>query len=117
MESANINGRPRKSRQTVDRVRSMLQDQLQLNTREAASALDISTSTVHRILRKCLFMYPHRLQNFNGIQNSDKIKRLQFDRHGEKQLEEYSEYLSKISFSDECIFRLNSSFNKQNIRN
>ena len=46
------------------------------NVREAASALEISTATVHRILRKCLFIYPYRLRNFHGLQSSDKIKRL-----------------------------------------
>ena len=121
LESANIshrggNGRPRTSEQTVEQVRLMFQDQPQLSIREAASVLDISTATVHRILRKCLFMYPYRLQNFHGLQNSDKIKRLQFARHCQNQPEGYSEYLSKIVFSDECIFRLNGSVNKQNVR-
>ena len=83
MESANIfhrgsNGRPRTSEQTVAQLRSMFQDQPQLTIRKAASDLDISTATVHRILRKCLFMYLYTLQNFHDIQNSDKTKRLQF---------------------------------------
>ena len=78
MESANIsrregNGRPCTSEQIVEQVRSMFQDQPQLSIREAASAIDISTAVVHRILRKCLFMYPYSLQNFNGLLNSDKI--------------------------------------------
>ena len=66
MESANIshrggNGTPRTSKQIVEQVRSMFKDQSQLSVREAASALDISTEIVHRILLKCLFMYPYRL--------------------------------------------------------
>ena len=69
MESASLahrggNGRPRTNEETVEQVRSMFQDQPQLSIREAASTLDISTSTMHRILRKCLFMYPYRLQKF-----------------------------------------------------
>ena len=94
----------------------MFQDQPQLSIREAASALDISTATVHCILWKCLFIYPYRLQNFHGPQNSDKIKRLQFARHCQNQPEGYSEYLSKIVSSGECIFSLNGSVNKQNVR-
>ena len=59
-------------------------------------------------------MYPYRLQNFHVLHNSDKIKRLQFARHCQSQLEGYSENLSKIFFSDECILRLNCSVTKQN---
>ena len=86
MESVNIsyrggNGRPRTSEQTVEQVRSMFQDQHQLSIRKAASALDISIASIHRILWKCLFMYPYRLQNFHGILNNDHIKRIQFARH------------------------------------
>ena len=61
-------------------------------------------------------MYPYRLQNFHGFQKSDKIKRLQFALHCQSQPKGYSEYLSKIFFSEKCIFRLNGSINKQNVR-
>ena len=67
IESANLihgggNGRPRTREETVEQVRSVFQDQPRLSIRQAASALDISTATVYRTLRKCLFMYPYRLQ-------------------------------------------------------
>ena len=81
MESANIshrerNRRPRTIEQIVEQVQSIFQDQPQLSIREATSALDISTATVHHILRNFLFMYPYRLQNFHGLKNIDNIKRL-----------------------------------------
>ena len=121
IENANIsrtegNRRPRTSEKTVGKVRSMIQDHPPLIIGEAASALDISTATVHHILRKCLFMYPHRPQNSHGLQNSDKIKRIKSSRHCQHQPEGYSEYISKIVFSDECIFRLNGLANKKNGR-
>ena len=71
---------------------------------------------MHRILRKCLFIYPYGLQNFYGIQDSAKIKRLQFGRRFQNQRVRYLEYLSKIVFSDEYNFRINGSVNKQNVR-
>ena len=80
MESANISHRgqwnTRTSEQTIEQVRSMFQEQPQLSSREAASALDISTIIVLRILRERLCLYPYRLQNFHDLQNSDKLKRL-----------------------------------------
>ena len=120
MGSANVshrggNGRPRTSEKTVEQARSIFQDRCQLSIREAASNIDISTATVHRILRKRLFMYSYRIQNFHVLQISDNIKRLRFSRHCQNQAEENSEYLSKIVLSDECILRLNGSV-KQNVR-
>ena len=89
-------GRLRACEQTVKQVQSMFQDLSQLSIREAASALDISTATVHRTLRKCLFVYPYIIQNFHDLQNNDKIKRLQLSRHRQNQSEGYPEYLSKL---------------------
>ena len=43
-------------------------------------------------------------------------KRVLFARHCQNQHEGMSEYLSKIVFSDECIFRLYGSVNIENIR-
>ena len=59
MESTSLshrggNGRPVASEETVEQIQSMFQDLPRLRNREAASALDISTATVHRILWKCL---------------------------------------------------------------
>ena len=93
----------------------MSQDQPQLSIREAASRLYISTGTVNRLLRKCLFTYPYRLQNFHGLQNSDKPKRLKFARYRQNPTRRYSEYLTKNVFADECIFYLNGSVNKKNV--
>ena len=47
------------------------------------------------------------MQNLHGITNTDKRKRVLFKRYCQNQHEGMSEYLSKIDFSDECIFRLN----------
>ena len=55
------------------------------------------------------------MKNLDGITNTDKIKRVIFVRHCQNQLEGMSEYLSRLVFSDECIFRLNGSVNTQHI--
>ena len=56
------------------------------------------------------------MQNLHGITNTDKRKRVILARHCQNQNEGMSEYLSKIVFPDECIFRLNRSVNTQNAR-
>ena len=56
------------------------------------------------------------MQNLRGITSKDKRKRVIFAHHCQNQPEGMSEYLSKIGFSDECIFRLNGSISTQNVR-
>ncbi len=75
------NGRPRTSAETVTQVRTLFENQPRLSIRQAASTLEVSTATVHRILKNCLFLYPYKLQNFHGLLDGDKIKRLQFAQH------------------------------------
>ena len=62
------------------------------------------------------FLYPCKVLNFHGIRSSYEVKRLQFARHYQNNPSGYLEYLSKVVFSDECIFRLNGSVSKQNVR-
>ena len=61
-------------------------------------------------------MYLYKMQNFHGLRCSDKFKRVQFARHYQNSPSGYSQCLSKVAFSDKCIFRINGSVNKQNVR-
>ena len=110
------NGRPRVSDQNVEDVRLLFENNPRLSIRQAEALLNISRSTIQRILRNCLQLYPYKMQNLHGITNSDKMRRISWARHCQNQPEGMSEYLSKIVFSDECIFRLNGSVNTQNVR-
>ena len=49
------NGRPRTIEGTVEQVRLMFESQPRLSVRAAASTLQVSHTTVHRILKRCLF--------------------------------------------------------------
>jgi len=121
MESGNVdhtggNGRPSTSVETIEQVRQLFQDDSSLSIRAASAQLGIPRSTVHRILHKCLFLFPYKLQNLQDISEADKEKRLEFAHHCSSHSEGYSEYLSRIVFSDECMFRINGVVNKQNVR-
>ena len=110
------NGRPGTSEVTIEQVRLVFENQSCLSVRAASSTFQVSHTTVHRILRRCVFLYPYKVQNFHGLRSSSKVKRLLFARHCQNHPRGYSKYLSKIVFSDEWIFRINGSENKQNVR-
>ena len=105
------NGRPRISDGEIENVRSLFENNPRLSMRQAESLLNMLRSTIQHVLRKCLFLYPYKIQNLQGITNIEKRKGVMFARHCQNQHEGMSEYLPKIVFFDECIFRLNGSVN------
>ena len=110
------NGRPRISRERIEEVRLLFQNDPRLSIRRASTALRMPQTTVHRILRRCLHLYPYRLQNIHLMRQTDRESRLQFAEYCQNHRDGYSEFLSKIVFTDECIFRLNGHVNTQNAR-
>ena len=110
------NGRPGRTAEDIARVRLMFQENPQASTRSAATALGIPRTTVQRILKQCLHLYPYKLQNLHALLRAGREKRLHFAAHCQNNPVGYSEYLSRIVFSDECIFRLKGHVNKQNVR-
>ena len=110
------NGRPRVSDQNVEDVRLFFENNPRLFIGHAESLLNISRSTIQRILCNCLQLYPYKLQTLHGITNSNKMRRISWVQHCQNQPEGISEYFPKIVFSDECIFCLNGSVNTQNVR-
>ena len=87
-----------------------------LSIRRASTVLQMPLTTVHRILRNCLRLFPSRMQNLHLIQQIYKKHRLNFAEYCQNHPNGYSEFLSRILFTDECIFRLNGHVNTQNVR-
>lgn len=84
--------------------------------RAASLALGISVIPVHKILRKLLSLYPYKIQTLQALLSADLQKRLRFAQHCLQYRSGPGEYLSRIVFSDECIFRVNGYVIKQNVR-
>ena len=84
--------------------------------RHAEIQLQIPRSTIQKILKQLLSLYPYKIQTLQGLTASDRLKRLDFAQHVLAQSCGASEYLSRIVFSDECIFRVNGHVNKPHVR-
>ena len=110
------NGRPRTTGERIEEVRLMFQEDPRLSIRNASVALDMPYTTVHRVLRRCLLLHPYKMQNLHLMRDTDREHRLEFARYCQNHPLGYSEYLSKIVFTDECMFRLNGHVNTQNVR-
>ena len=109
-------GRPRTSDANFNLVRQLYSTQPTTSIRDAERQLQIPRSTIQRILKKLLCLYPYKLQTLQALTTVDKQNRLRFAEHVLSQSCGATEYLRRIVFSDECIFRLNGHVNKQNVR-
>lgn len=87
-----------------------------LNIRTTACIVEIYPSTVHRILWDCLFLFPDKLQNRQATIESDWGRRLKPAEQCSSHRDRFTEYLSKICFSDECIFRMSGVVSEKHMR-
>ena len=77
MERGNLahrggNGRPRISTEKINEVRVMFRDNPRLSIRAAAESLDMPRSIVQHILRKCLGLFPYKIQKLHLMIEDDK---------------------------------------------
>ena len=100
--------RPRTCEVTVEEVRLIFENKPWLSVRPASSTLQVSHTTVHRILRRCLFCTHKKCKISMALAAANNVKRLKFARHCQNHPSGYSEYLSKTVLSDERTFLLNS---------
>lgn len=107
-------GRPRTSREPVniERVRASVREQPGLSTRKRSSVLNVSRTSLNRILHKDLHLHPYKIQIVQQLRPSDYTKRLQF---ANEMLERFTSF-NNIFFSDEAHFHLTGHVNRQNCR-
>lgn len=82
-------------------VENHFTDNASTSIRIAANTLNMSSSTIHKILRKNLKFKPYRTQTVQLLSNNAKIKRLNFANTFDVST------LTNIWFSDESYFYLN----------
>lgn len=109
------NSRPGSSKQKAEQARDRFQSGTALSIRKVACILDLSFSTILRILRNCLFLSPFWLQKVQALVAGD--------------IEDGWNFLSTVHFtqtvtlvayqrffSANCIFRMNEVSKKQIMR-
>jgi hypothetical protein len=84
--------------------------------RRIAHELNASTTTVQRVLRKDLKLYPYKMEVVQDLSDEDRATRVQFAMDMLETMDGDPDFLSHIMFSDEANFDLVGNVNKQNIR-
>lgn len=109
-----VPGRRRSARigENIERVRVSVRQEPNISTRKRAAALNVSRSSLLRILHKDLHMHPYKLQLVQELQPRDHANRLLFANEIMNRFPE----VDNILFSDESHFHLNGHVNTHNCR-
>jgi len=110
-------GRPSVPETNVAEILQMsneLTDENQLgisSSREVARRLDMPVSTVRKVMRKTLGLYPYHLKPVHQLLPQDFRARLDFGLQCAAQIDLYPGWLSRILWTDEAHFYLHGGVN------
>lgn len=88
----------------------------QKSVRRAAQQLGMAKTTVHKIMRVDLKLFPYKIQTFQPISQDSKVKRFEFANLILNMIFHHEINISDIWFSDEAHFYIDGYVNKQNWR-
>lgn len=109
-------GRPSSARtiESIDSVSDHFNVDPTTSQRRASVALDLSKSTIHRILRQNLQMRPFKIRVLQELSEEDFADRLTFCEDMLQRLTIDGTFLNRIMFSDEAHFYLSGQVTKHN---
>lgn len=96
-------------------VQTYFNDNPNANMTKAATTLGKSRSTIHRTLKSMKFK-AYKLRRHQRLFPDDYRHRLRFCTTMRRILTENPDWKNQIIWTDECLFKRNDSFNRQNNR-
>lgn len=112
-----VSGRKCERGEGVEIVREEIANNPGLSLRRGAQALQISKSSLHRVLKTDLGCRPYKVLKRHHIPQGSSERRVIQSRNMLGAIEEDPSILQKLWFSDEAHFELSHPINKQNDRN
>jgi len=109
-------GRPPIPQQRVQELQAALERSPTKSIRVASRELNISKSTVHKVMRKRFGLYPYKLQLVQELKPNDKPRRLHFATDMLARINNDPTFLKRICFSDEATFHVSGKVNRHNCR-
>ena len=111
-------GRPNSKRtpETISKVKSVICKDPKKSVRKVAQEVGTSHSTVRRILRKDLELFPYKMSVHHKLSDIDKQQRIVFADWLKKKIAYDPGFLEGVWFNDEAHFHLTGQVNTQNCR-
>jgi hypothetical protein len=95
-------------------VVAAFQEDSHMSLRRAGNKFSISKDTVRQILRDHNF-HPYKMQTVQQLPEEDKEDRMTFARDELERIEDDSDHLPNLFFSDKAHFHLHGGVNRHNI--
>ena len=112
-------GRPRTARspRNINIVQQAVTRYSKKSTRRHAKELDppISKSSIHRILRLDLHLYPYRIHMAQKLSDIDKERRLAYSQHLLNIIQQNPQWLNNVWWTDESHILLSGHVNRKNL--
>ncbi|CAK9833058.1 hypothetical protein ANTRET_LOCUS9796 [Anthophora retusa] len=115
-KTTRVRTRPVRSTENIAAVAQSVREQPSTSTRHRSQELNISRTSLRRILHKDLGMNAYKVQLVQELKPHDHLMRFRFAQWAEDRLIEDEHFYRKIIFSDEAHFHLGGYVNKQNCR-
>src|SRR6185437_8519161 len=109
-------GRPKSARnqENIERVRLANIENRQTATRRLSAELNLPRSSLRRILKQDLKLFPYHIQNRQALSPRDMEARVTFAHQFLDQVARYPFFIRRVHFSDESHFQLDGQVNSHN---
>lgn len=111
-----VHQRPRRSNELVDAVRESVAENPHVSYRHRAQHFGVSGTTMRRILKDDLHLFPYKVQLTQRILPTDRPRRLEYGQTVARMVDAEPDFWKQILMTDEAHFTLSGAVNKQNCR-
>ena len=116
LKSTTKRGRKPVKDASVNALNELFTEQPETSVRQAAQHVPISKSSVQRVIKKRLKLFPYKIQLVQALKPGDYEQREQFARTLLTNIEQDPDFLNRILFSDEATFHVSGVVNRHNVR-
>ncbi|XP_043676454.1 uncharacterized protein LOC122633042 [Vespula pensylvanica] len=109
-------GRPRSvfTNANIQRVEESVLEEPGTSTRRRSSQLELSRTSLRRISRHLLLLFPYKIQLVQDLHLDDYKSRLNFSIRFQQLVKEEDDFLDRLIMSDQADFHLDGIINKEN---
>lgn len=100
----------------IERVRQSVLQSPKTSSHLRSLQLQMSETTVRRVLKSDLQLFPYKIQIKQSLTEADKQSRVQMCNWFNDQMESNKQWITNVWFSDEAHFYVNGVVNRQNYR-
>ena len=102
--------------EVIDTLAQLYKDNPMTSIRNAAQHVPVGKTTVNKIVKKYLNLYPYKIQMVQALQPPDYEKRAQFAATLLERSDRDGGYLNRVLFTDEATFHVSGRVNRHNVR-